>query len=275
MVENWNKPIQNGKGIRVRQVTFPAHSSNYPVQCTFEDDSWGNYTITGRIDRNKLYPDLDLVYVPEPAVEPPKPAEPGVDWTKPLRTKNGHRVLEVVDSNRTDYPKKCRLEGQGWYYYTDRGSWMNTGGLSFLDLENVPEEPAKPAEPVVDWTKPIQTVDGRKARVGFTDFKNSVGDPMVVVAVQSTYSDRAEQLVYVHQNGVVPVSGSPGNNIINVPEEIVDHVKISYTVYPNSKGVSGVVTGVRVNGLVKDGKTCVINANIIRKGEEVTLELEK
>lgn len=67
----------------------------------------------------------------------------------------------------------------------------------------------------IDWTKPVQTRDGRKMRVLCTDAKNS-SHPVIVLIEGAA----GEELFYYDRNGIRRGGiGVPNTDAINVPEQ--------------------------------------------------------
>lgn len=67
---------------------------------------------------------------------------------------------------------------------------------------------------MIDWTKPVQTRDGRKARVICTDMRGGVGQLTVVVLIE--HQD-GEYVVTTRANGWF-WAGGMACEIVNVPE---------------------------------------------------------
>ncbi|WJY17649.1 hypothetical protein QQS45_08305 [Alteriqipengyuania flavescens] len=144
-----------------------------------------------------------------------------IDWTKPLELTDGTPVkldpghLNNPDS-RGDY-YLVRSDGLGFTEGQTRGAgdvliaqpdgteWFHGG----------PQRVRNTAVPTFDPTKPVQTRDGRKARILSTE---GPGEKPLVVALQRT--DRAgEVLVSRYADGHVSRAGREmPHDLINVPE---------------------------------------------------------
>lgn len=72
---------------------------------------------------------------------------------------------------------------------------------------------------MIDWTKPIQTRDGRKARLLATDFKCRDGSPYAVLITH--YDSSGEAFYRFRENGIYWTGEGDYNDIINVPEKRV------------------------------------------------------
>jgi hypothetical protein len=71
-----------------------------------------------------------------------------------------------------------------------------------------------------DPTKPVQTRDGRKARIICTDRQDLV---MPIVALYRGTLPRGEGVSYHHADGTATY-GSPNNDLVNIPEQVVRYV---------------------------------------------------
>lgn len=77
-------------------------------------------------------------------------------------------------------------------------------------------------EKKLDLTKPVQTRDGRKARIICTDFKSLVSDDRtIVVLVQSKHLPNKEYPVFLRKDGRCLRSLESCNDIVNVPPPTV------------------------------------------------------
>ena len=88
-----------------------------------------------------------------------------VDWTKPLRNKNGEPVRVLCENLKDEqYPCAAAVEPEGkpvrLYTYTKDGVY-NASRATTEDLENVLPD----CESTFDYAKPFKTRDGRSARL--------------------------------------------------------------------------------------------------------------
>lgn len=77
---------------------------------------------------------------------------------------------------------------------------------------------------MIDWTKPIQTRNGRKARVLCTDLASNPSELIVVTAVRDPDGNEFVQLV--RQDGRVLKSSNDVLDMLNIPEEITGWVNV-------------------------------------------------
>lgn len=80
-----------------------------------------------------------------------------IDFTKPLQTRDGRPATLISVRKAT---AEVRIDGAHRFVYLD-GS-LSRFAEGPLDLFNVPE-------PVIDWSKPVETLDGRPVRLLCTD----------------------------------------------------------------------------------------------------------
>lgn len=118
-------------------------------------------------------------------------SEPKVDLTKPVQCRNGTPARVIcTDAKNTLYPVVALLidasGNEEAYGFTTEGKFLHTSTLNHpRDLVNLP---------AFDPAKPVQTKDGRAARILCTDLKHPE-DPMVVAI---THGDGHES-VYNYQ----------------------------------------------------------------------------
>ena len=141
-----------------------------------------------------------------------------IDWSKPIRTRLHQHIVVLIrrECRADDQPRRIvRIPGYclGTFMYREDGApAMNAPTIENYD----PEVENKPV--TVDWTKPIQTRDGRPARVLCTDLGSEANCP-VVVAVQSAASS-AETVTQRPLNGrFYVIDKEHPSDIINVPEK--------------------------------------------------------
>ena len=160
-----------------------------------------------------------------------------IDLTKPLQLSDGTPVTYVLPSHPSRkghvvaVAKGHTVSAGGWTYR--EGSQMEFGSetlmhiLSNLTLQNVPVK-------MFDPTKPIQTRDGRKARILATDLNDSMNFPLVV-AVTGT---NGYEFVYTYrEGGKVMVDIERDDDLFNVPETKTVYVSMHQN--PNGNGIVG------------------------------------
>src|SRR6478609_6396521 len=101
-----------------------------------------------------------------------------------------------------------------------------------------------------DVTKPVQTRDGRKARIVCTNFKN--GKYPIIALI--TLEDRGEEEIYRYtaSGNYYHEDVNNGNDLINIPEEKVFYFAIGvmnhnpHISYPFTHQIQGVKDQVKV-----------------------------
>ena len=145
-----------------------------------------------------------------------------IDWSKPIRTRLHQHIVVLIrrECRADDQPRRIvRIPGYclGTFMYREDGApAMNAPTIENYD----PEVENKPV--TVDWTKPIQTTDGKPARLICSDLKH---DHPYVVATE--YNGK-EIFWTVTETGRVRGStpGDGKSGIINVPEKRTKYLNI-------------------------------------------------
>lgn len=140
---------------------------------------------------------------------------------QPIRIKGSD--IKCTHKTPSSNGRDCmRLEfddGNSYHYYYDGRPYYN-GPL----IENYePEVENKPM--TVDWTKPIQTRDGRPARVLCTDLK-SPNELRVVIAVLLTDGKREDVWYRPPCGKFYGMNKESPTDIINVPEKRTVYINI-------------------------------------------------
>lgn len=144
-----------------------------------------------------------------------------LDLTKPLQLSDGTPVKYVKQG--WDGRDTCHIVtiAPGYIVSVPRFTYSAEAPMSFRtsDLGHVCSDLTLQNVPTIkfDPTKPVQTRDGRPARILATDVKNN-GGFIIVVAIPSKYNDN--EVVYtVHDDGCY-YKGNPtvADDLINVPE---------------------------------------------------------
>ena len=153
------------------------------------------------------------------------------DPTKPVQTRDGRKARIIcTDRKGTDFSVLALVlnseGGESLETYTANGWYTRNGGMSGEDLINIPE-PAKPSPAIptnaFDPTKPVQTRDGRKARILATDINRSNGDTIVAVIDDGDGHDYA----YTYRpDGRYIESEEDERDLINVQESKTRYVQV-------------------------------------------------
>lgn len=127
-----------------------------------------------------------------------------VDWKKPIQTRDGRAASLRYINGRHAF---CAAGNESFAVDFLNGKHLVSGEHSPYDLVNVE------APPAVDWAKPVQTRDGRKARVLCTDLRGLL--PVAAAVEQGGFD-------VIHR---VRLDGSAGwgglqnaLDIVNVPQ---------------------------------------------------------
>ena len=131
-----------------------------------------------------------------------------VDWSKPIRRVDNKEAVKYLGPSGWYYA--IGIDG-GTYYYSSANDGISDGQPALENYE--PEVENKPM--TVDWTKPIQTRDGRPARVLCLDLRKGAGD---FAAVAVTDTDHTE-FIWTRPLTGKAGDGESGIDIINVPEK--------------------------------------------------------
>lgn len=111
----------------------------------------------------------------------------------------------AVDDGVTYFNRRC-----------DKHAWELVGSSEDVQCPKCEEEKNNPP---LDLTKPVQTRNGRKARIIASDAKvryNGLDYPLAVLVCPREQSD--EEVVWIYRrDGTAP--GGPGCDLINVPEK--------------------------------------------------------
>lgn len=138
-----------------------------------------------------------------------------IDVTKPLQLTDGTPVEFVEIDDRLYNTILVRYpDGDTWHHKLN-GEWYGDSSKPYL--QNVPE-----VQPAVDFTKPVQTRDGRKVTIVATGVMEDLPGyhprhPSQSVAYRIAGSS---DMHYAHDDGSYLCRGDTDvNDIINVPEE--------------------------------------------------------
>lgn len=170
------KKYQTRNGKPVENLTYQPHDV-YPFAGVVNGDRlfWteqGYYWSANNLN------DLDLV-----------PVRAQLDLTKKYRTKDGREVRDLTHRQRDDtyYNIVGYIAGsQTPRYWTVDGYYWGKDSPSQMDLIEIP---AQPEAPLFDPTKPVQTRDGKPARIISTDAK---ADNYPIVALIADSQGREE-----------------------------------------------------------------------------------
>lgn len=149
----------------------------------------------------------DMATVPDAERDAPR-SQPlprqRLDLSRPLRTRDGRKVLEIIDrttptNGEWAYPLSARIEGGEYITYTLDGrrykGTEDVADLVYADEEKpaVPDNlPVQPKE--LDWSKPLVTRDGKHAE--YTGKRTRSGEGRLVII---EYTDRPDHFVeYVY-----------------------------------------------------------------------------
>lgn len=268
---SWTFPIWRNDGLRVRSVRKAetcqySMTTRYPRLVEFCDGTSDTYTETGLSwylsDRN--HP-MSLTNIepgkPQaaPQVEPapqPTPARPfpftrmtPFAWTHPISTRDGRMVRRFSprDPIVSESPYKFYVEfsdGTSATYTEDGRKYYQSQFDAPEVLENV-QTAALPL-PSIDWTKPIQTRDGRAARLLASDIDNDMGYSHAVAVKTGNGSATKESIHTFKADGSSRRHWDPSESIINVPTKIKTQVWEQGWMMVGAKNASGS----RMNSLI-------------------------
>ena len=111
-----------------------------------------------------------------------------------------------------------------------------------------------------DPSKPVQTRDGRPARIICTDLKNNDGYSLVALVFNDF--DKDEQMYYYDSNGKNPFVPLMGTDLINIPTVRSGWINI----YDNNSVVFG--------GEIFNNKEDAMSAAILMKSYKTTIQIE-
>ena len=128
-----------------------------------------------------------------------------IDWTKPVQTRGGRKVTIYCTNAPGMYPTHGRVEGQDFPVAWLANERVNHETESSGDLINVP--------PKIDFTKPIQTRDGRKWTKYCTDAPGRYPVHGYIEGEERPDAWKLDGSLYAYP-------GSPGD-LVNVPPKMV------------------------------------------------------